>query len=195
MDHVDDKRFERLGVLIVDDNEHTVDLLREILRAFGVRTVDAAVDGKSALRFLKRRSVDLVICDWEMKPLDGLAFTKLVRGSPDSPNPFVPILMLTAHTEMDRVLMARDAGVNDFVAKPVSPALLLSRMRSALDNWGDFVKAGSRIAPNDGRDGSRHGIERRLGHFGEVPVIDADSESQPEAAPASKGQPSSSPRD
>lgn len=138
---------------------------------------------------------DLVICDREEKPLDGFAFTGLVRSSPDSPNPFVPILMLTGHTEMDRVLMVRDSGVNDFVAKPVSPALLLSRMRSVFDNWGDFVKAGSRIAPNDGRDGSAHGIERRPGPFREVPVIDADSEPQPEAAPASKGKPSPPPRD
>ncbi|MEE8273203.1 MAG: response regulator, partial [Alphaproteobacteria bacterium] len=106
---MDNKRFERLSVPIVDDNEHTVDLLRGILRAFGVPTVDATADGKSDLQFLKRRSVDLVICDWEMKPLDGLAFTRLVRSSPDSPGPFVPILMLTGHTEMDRVLMARDA--------------------------------------------------------------------------------------
>lgn len=130
-----------------------------------------------------------------MKPLDGLAFTRLVRSPPDSPNPFVPILMLTGHTEMDRVLMARGSGVNDFVAKPVSPALLLSRVWSVLDNWGKFVKAGSRIAPNDERDGSAHGIERRPGPFGEVPVIDADSEPQPEAAPASKGKPSPPPRD
>ncbi len=150
MEHRDQKRFERLSILVVDDNEHTVDLITQILSAFGVRDISSAADGASALRFLHRKSVDLVICDWEMKPLDGLAFTKRVRKSPESPNPFVPIIMLTGHTEAERVIKARNAGVNDFVAKPISPAVLFSRMVSVLDHWNDFISSGSCLGPQSG---------------------------------------------
>ncbi|MFQ5957840.1 MAG: response regulator [Alphaproteobacteria bacterium] len=186
--HVDQKRFERLSVLIVDDNEHTVALITKILRTFGVRSISATADGASALRFLTRKSVDLVICDWEMRPLDGLEFTKLVRKAPESPNPFVPIIMLTGHTEIDRVVKARNAGVNDFVAKPVSPAVLLSRMVSVLDGWSDFIKAGNCLGPDGGWQ-DRSGGRRRP--FGEVPVLEPEPASRPEPAPASRPKPAS----
>jgi len=65
-----------------------------------------------------------VITDWRMEPLDGLDLTRIIRTGEDSPNPFVPIIMLTGYTEVARVHEARDAGVTEFLAKPVSSSMV-----------------------------------------------------------------------
>ena len=77
---------------------------------------------------------DVLIVDWHMEPLDGLDFVRLVRTAKDSANSYVPIIMLTGYTEYRRVTDARDAGVNEFLAKPISAGALYLRFASIVDN-------------------------------------------------------------
>ncbi len=135
-----DYNLERLNVLIVDDNKHMRALVTSILNALGVRNVVDASDGADAFKELRHFPADIIICDWNMDPLDGLDFTRMVRTAQDSPNPFVPIIMLTGHTEMSRVVEARDAGVHEFLAKPISAKGLYSRIRSIIEHPRPFVK-------------------------------------------------------
>lgn len=114
-----DYNIERLNFLVVDDNHHMRHLVRMILKSLGVNEIMEAEDGSAALRTMENYEADIVICDWNMQPMDGIAFTKMIRTSEDSPNIYVPIIMLTGHTEISRVKIARDAGVNEFLAKPV----------------------------------------------------------------------------
>ena len=123
-------------------------LVKGILNAMGCRSVAEAIDGADALKEMKHFSPDLIICDWNMSPLDGMDFVRMVRTSEDSANPFVPIIMLTGHTETSRVMEARDAGVNEFLAKPISAEELLRKIKSIIRNPRAFIKEKGYFGPD-----------------------------------------------
>jgi two-component system chemotaxis response regulator CheY len=146
---VSDKyNFARLTVLIADDNRHMRQVVVGILRGFGFRNIIECDDGSDAFAEMRANSIDMVICDWIMEPLDGYDFTRLVRTASDSPNPFVPIIMLTGHTEIFRVMQARDAGITEFLAKPVSAQTLWRRLVAVIDNPRPFVRAPHYVGPD-----------------------------------------------
>ena len=157
-----DYNLERLNFLIVDDNKHMRALVTGILHALGAKNCLDAIDGADAFKELRHFPADIIICDWNMQPLDGLDFTRLVRTGKDSPNPFVPIIMLTGHTEMNRVVEARDAGVHEFMAKPISAKGLYSRIRAIIERPRPFVRAGLYFGPDRRRrdNPSYRGTER-----------------------------------
>lgn len=137
-----------IHVLVVDDNKQMRFLVRCLLRAGGISKVTEAETGKQAFDVMRARPVDLIIVDWKMAPVDGLAFTHMVRRNNDSPNPYVPILMLTAHTEISRVAAARDAGVSGFVRKPISAQLLFDRISNVLTDTRMFVRNDTFFGPD-----------------------------------------------
>jgi CheY-like chemotaxis protein len=141
-------RLDRLTVLIIDDNKHMRGLVRTILEALGVIHIVEARDGEHGLEKLSEKAADLVILDWNMEPMDGLALTKHLRTSPDSPDPFIPIIMLSGHTERARVMEARDAGVTEFMAKPVSARSLYARIVSIIENPRPFVRTKDYFGPD-----------------------------------------------
>ncbi|MGB0671251.1 MAG: response regulator [Rhodospirillales bacterium] len=155
--------LERLNFLIVDDNRHMRALVKTILHALGSKSVLEAADGADAFKELKHFPADIIICDWNMDPLDGIDFTRLVRTGADSPNPFVPIIMLTGHTEMNKVMEARDAGVHEFLAKPISARGLYSRIRTIIDKPRTFVRSKGYFGPDRRRKDAPNynGPERR----------------------------------
>lgn len=141
-----------LHVLVVDDNQQMRFLLRCLLRAGGIVRISESETAADALEIMRASPVDLIVLDWKMAPIDGLAFTRKVRRDSDSPNPYVPILMLTAHTEVSRVAAARDAGVTGFVKKPISARVLFERITSALTDTRMFVRCADFFGPD-----RRHG--------------------------------------
>jgi len=158
----DNYNLERLNFLIVDDNKHMRALVKTILHALGSKNCHEAGDGADAFKELRHFPADIIICDWNMSPLDGLDFVKLVRTGGDSPNPFVPIIMLTGHTEMAKVLEARDSGVHEFLAKPISARSLYSRIRTIIERPREFIKAKYYFGPDRRRSESKwSGAERR----------------------------------
>lgn len=120
--------LRHLQVLVVDDSGYMRKLLKAILRGLGITNVREASDGADALQHLRTFAADFVIVDWHMEPLDGLTFVQLVRTAKDSPNRNVPIIMMTGHTEQRNVEAARAAGVNDFLAKPISALTVYQRI-------------------------------------------------------------------
>lgn len=165
--------FENLSVLIVDDNPHMRATLRALMETAGVQAICEAVDGSLALKALKERNIDLVLTDMAMKPMDGITFTRKIRKDRDSPNPFLPVIMITGHTERARVLEARDAGVTEFLAKPVTTQNLYARIAEIMERPRAFVRCGDFFGPDrrrharDSYDGPRrrqddlHDIELR----------------------------------
>lgn len=155
-------RFDLLKILLVDDNQHMRMLLIEILRAIGVRYVFEAMDGAEALAILRSTAIDVVFTDLSMNGLDGIDFVQLVRQSPDSPNPFVPIVMITGHSTERRVHEARDAGVNEFLTKPVTARGVIHRLTLLIENPRPFVRAGDYFGPDRRRRADpRYRGERR----------------------------------
>jgi CheY-like chemotaxis protein len=136
-----------INVLVVDDSRPTRMLLRSMLTAGGVRRIAEAATAEAAFAAL-RAPTDLVLLDWQMQPVDGLAFARMVRWRPDSPRPYVPIVMLTAHTEISRVAAARDAGVTGFVKKPISAQMLFARIGSALTDTRMYVQSAKFMGPD-----------------------------------------------
>jgi two-component system, chemotaxis family, chemotaxis protein CheY len=136
-----------LQVLIVDDNEHMRTILQAMLRSLGVQRLREASDGAEAFEILKEWAADLVIVDFRMAPVDGVTFARRVR-SPESPNRNLPIMMLTGHSEATRVAEARDAGVNEFIAKPLSPRILVQRLNSVVTQERPFIEAPDYYGPD-----------------------------------------------
>jgi two-component system, chemotaxis family, chemotaxis protein CheY len=148
-----------LHVLVVDDNAHMRSIVVAILRGIGIGTVKEATDGADALDVMRNGVPDLVICDLNMSPVDGLEFSQMIRTAPDSPYPFVPIIMMTGHTERSKVSAARDAGVNEVLAKPISARGLLDRIVSVIDRPRPFVKTANYTGPCRRRTTAKEGKE------------------------------------
>ena len=103
-------------------------IVRTILRSFGINDVVEAADGQEALSVLGQRHIDVVISDLCMEPMDGVEFTRRLRTPRNGLNPYVPVLMVSGHTEVARVRDAIAAGVTEFLAKPIIPANLEARL-------------------------------------------------------------------
>ena len=115
--------LDRLNVLVLNDNRNMRALIESILFALGVRKLHEAHDVKQAFRDLQYFHADIVITDWHMEPLNGLDFVRMVRSGEDSPDPYVPIIMLTGHTELHRVCEAR--AINLTLAERPGPIVPL----------------------------------------------------------------------
>ena len=144
--------FASLCVLLVDDNRHTRAVVRTILEALGVTKLREAVDGTDGIQKFQLFPADIIICDRVMEPMDGLEFVRRVRTGNESPNPYVPIIMLTAHTELNKIVEARNAGVHEVLAKPISAKALADRIITILRNPRPFVRRVEYFGPVQRRD-------------------------------------------
>jgi two-component system, chemotaxis family, chemotaxis protein CheY len=156
-------RFERLKVLIVDDNLHMRKMLSAIVRAFGVTTIYEAPNGVQAWSKMRTLNPDIVFLDWMMPGMSGLELAQLIRTSADCPNPYVAIIMVTGYTQAEHVRQARDAGVTEFLAKPISANSVLARMTAVIENPRSFVRTADYFGPCRRRrnDPDYRGPERR----------------------------------
>ena len=141
-------RYELLKILLVDDNHHMRLLLGEILRALGVRQLYEASDGAQGLQMMKNHPVDIVMTDLSMQPMDGIDFVRLLRNSPDSPNQMCPVIMITGHSTMQRVNEARNAGVNEFLAKPLTARGVIERLDRVVEHPRPYVRTSDYFGPD-----------------------------------------------
>jgi len=141
-------RYDLLKILLVDDNHHMRVLLAEILKALGVRHIYEAADGAQGLQTMRQHPVDIVMTDLSMQPLDGIDFVRLLRRSPDSPNPMCPVIMITGHSTLSRVQEARNAGVNEFLAKPLNARGVVQRITEVVENPRPFVRTENYFGPD-----------------------------------------------
>lgn len=139
--------LEKLRFLLVDDNQHIRSIVSAILKGVGVKQIREAMDGAEGLQVLRDWQPDIAIVDFKMAPLDGVQFTQLVRNSPDSVDPFLPIIMLTGFAERHRVFEARDAGVTEIVVKPVTARSLLDRINTVIYHPRPFIRAPDYFGP------------------------------------------------
>ena len=137
-----------VSIVVADDNLHMQALVRGVLKAFSVKNIIAYSSGDAAYVELIATQPELAIVDWEMEPMSGIEFTRKVRLDAESPNPFLPIIMLTGYTDRARVFEARDAGVNEFMAKPVSPKTLYARIAAVIERPRPFVRLENFFGPD-----------------------------------------------
>jgi two-component system chemotaxis response regulator CheY len=120
-----------LSVLVVDDVNTMRTQLKEIMRSIGIQKVLGVSNGEEAKLVLETENIHLVVCDWHMSPTDGLEVLKFLRSHPTL-GKTVGFLMLTAEGTKEKVLVAIQAGVDDYVMKPVSPAQVLAKIQNVM---------------------------------------------------------------
>ena len=163
-------KLDKLSVLVVDDSKHMRNLMRSLLNAFGVGYVQEAQDGREGFMRLCQNGFDMILCDLVMEPVDGMALIERIRKGKDSPDPFVPIIAVTGYTEQFRIAQARDAGVNEVLAKPISAKELAVRIQAVIENPRPFVRTKQYFGPDRRRrkedDVYYDGVERRRTNLG-----------------------------
>lgn len=123
-------------------------IVSTILTGAGLKELREAADGPSALRMLRDSPIDIALVDFQLSGMDGVEFTRLVRTASTSPNTFLPIIMITGHSERSRVMEARDAGVTEFVAKPLTARALLSRIEAVIFRPRAFIRCNGFFGPD-----------------------------------------------
>ena len=156
-------RLAQINVLIVDDDLQMSKLVKDVLEALGFEKIYMAKDGSSGLKVLRQRPIDLVITDWQMEPLNGIDFVRYVRTSPDSPNRYIPIVMMTGRAEKEDVELARDIGVTEYVVKPFTARTLMERIVLLIENPRSFIVSKNFKGPDRRRraEPPMSGVERR----------------------------------
>jgi CheY-like chemotaxis protein len=136
-----------LKVIVADDNVHLRAIVLSILGGIGINKFVECADGAQAFARACDSAPDLAIVDFRMDPVDGVAFTQLVRNSPESPCKELPIIMLTGYADKARVFEARDAGVTEFIVKPVTAQAVFDRINSVIYRPRPFVRSSTYFGP------------------------------------------------
>lgn len=155
--------LKNMSILVLDNEKKLAQMISDVLNRLGFPSGNLlrAQDGFDGLDTLRKRSVDMIILDWELlpqkeylkiaensvvrtrwgdlPPVNGASFVRCLRRSPHSPNPFVPCLMLTPPTQMSHILFARDAGVNEILIKPIVAEDLARRIVQIVEHPREFI--------------------------------------------------------
>ena len=116
--------LSQISFLLVEDNVHMRSILRSILTGYGVRRVYEASDGADGLEIALERIPDIILLDWNMSPVSGSDFLRILRDDRDPILSTTPVLMVSAYCQRATVIEALKRGIHGFIAKPVSPVIL-----------------------------------------------------------------------
>ncbi len=154
------KNFDltQLSVLIVEKHPPMRSMLRGILRELGVRKTHDTATPEAGFEAFNEKEPDLILIDWA-PDFDGIGLLDKIRTDAKSVDHFAPVIMVTAHSEVDRVIEARDAGMTEYLTKPVSAKRLYQRIASIVDSNRRFVRASEFFGPDRRR--------KKIGHTGD----------------------------
>ena len=139
--------FAELDILLVSDNAPMRALLAGILAELGVLRVRESADSTTAIEELDRSRADMAIVDWNMQPDDGLTLARRLRGD-ESPDRYVPILMLAGFAERARAAEAHAAGVNEIIVAPVTAKSLQQRLAKIIERPRRFIRTKDYFGPD-----------------------------------------------
>lgn len=174
-------RFDGLCILVADDNRFVRSILVTIFKALGVGKILQADNGEEATAILEvsaqmagdSRDVDIVFADHLMQPMDGLDLLRWVRGHEDDRIKFLPYVMMSGEADFKAVMDARDAGVTEYLAKPMSVVNVASRMLAIIDRPRAFIRAPGYFGPDRRRQSLAYeGPDKRIIQPAEVKLVD-----------------------
>ena len=139
--------FPDISAVIADESLYIRRIVRDMLQRTGIRRIQEAVDGAETLGCIAESRPDLVILDWELAILSGEEVVRLVRNPETSPAPTVPIVLMIAQPQKDRVERAVRLGVNEVIAKPFSPKTLWSRLDEVINRPRPYETVKSILRP------------------------------------------------
>ncbi len=138
--------LRKITIMIVDPNEFARTFIRSICRNLHFGNILTTGDTTEAFGLLQKNPVQLIVCDWALAPLSSIDFVKQLRAS-GIPNSAVPVIILTSSGSPEAIIAARDAGVDDYLTRPIVMRRLLNSFVSALCMPRVFVKSKSYIGP------------------------------------------------
>jgi len=142
--------YAQLHALIVDDHDFTRVLIKEVLHTIGfdLNNIHEATDGGAALEVITDRKIDLIFCDWQMEPMDGISFMRALRNPKKTRNPYLPVIFCTAFAERALIEQARDSGVNEIMTKPITAKAIEARVEKVLTSPRNFVQTADYFGPD-----------------------------------------------
>ena len=169
--------FAGLRVLVADQNMFERRVVSQICRSLEVRNLIDVADGTEALNLMRVQRFDLVFCDVSLRGMSGLDLARQVRSDAAILDRQVPIILLTSQTQYAKIVAARDSGVTEIVAKPISPKLLQDRIVYVFQQPRPFVEAASYVGPSRRRRDANFAGEDRRGTGVPPAEIDSDDDS------------------
>lgn len=115
-----------MKILVVDDFSTMRRIIKNLLKDLGMTNVVEADDGQTALPILKQGGIDFLVTDWNMPGMTGIDLLKEVRA--DAALASTPVLMVTAEAKKEQIVAAAQAGVNGYVVKPFTAAVLKEKI-------------------------------------------------------------------
>jgi DNA-binding NtrC family response regulator len=134
-----ERHVSELSVLLIDPQRHMRQVLAPILRQAGIRQISAADSVREGAAALPARKPDLIFIDYDPAPTDAMDFVQYARIPGRGWNHQVPLVLLALQPDVTMICAARDAGVNDILAKPLTTATVIDRLRRTLLNPRNFV--------------------------------------------------------
>jgi DNA-binding response OmpR family regulator len=142
------ENYGRLKLLFVDDAPHTLLMLREMLRNTNWSHAEFVDSATAAMAEIKANPPDLVFTDWQMPGQSGLELIRAIREMPGSPDPLLPVILLTANGDSDHVKTARKAGATDYLVKPISLNRIVERVTNVVTRQRPFIVASTYMGPD-----------------------------------------------
>ncbi len=156
------RTMENVSFLIVDENSHMVSILKVLLRAFGVRQIEECYDSTKACDAFQAARPDIVTLSSNLSSVPSLELVRRFRDFENSPDPFVPIILVNTQTDGARLKRASDAGVNEIVRKPVGASDLYGAIDAIIHHPRPFINVAGYFGPCRRRsDIPYQGVERR----------------------------------
>lgn len=121
---------KNMRILVVDDYSTMTRILRNLLNQLDFRNVDDASNGSDAFDLLHQADYGLVFSDWNMQPMTGIELLRKVRA--DNALKHIPFIMVTAESKTENVIVAKQAGVSNYIIKPFNVKTLQTKMESVL---------------------------------------------------------------
>lgn len=137
-----------ISILVVDDNKQMRALIVRILEALHVGMVQEAEDSNQALKRMRQAIPDILLLDHQMDGMPGNELIHYIRNDEKSPHPYLPIIMVSGFGDHESVTKARDAGVTEYLAKPLSVAVLGQRLTAVIENARPFVRTSDFFGPD-----------------------------------------------
>lgn len=171
-------KLKNLHVLIIEDIAPMRELISVVLKEQGIGTISFAGDGESGYQLFCKQRPDVILTDWVMPNMDGLELTKMIRTDSTSPDKTVPIIMMTGFGSPEKISMARDAGVTEFLVKPFSASEVSKRILNVIKSPRDLITTPSFVGPDRRRrknDGAiPDGNDKRVNPEGYAEIVKAN---------------------
>jgi len=154
--------LQELSVIMLEKHAYMRVLTRDVLRNMGIRDVRETGNPDDVMEIFKDRKADLLLLDWG-PDFDGLGVLKAFRNPDGSPDPFVPVVMISGNAELRHIYQARDTGATEYLAKPITARSLYARICAVIERHRAFIHNPSFFGPDRRRRRLQEhaGVERR----------------------------------